>query len=372
MSAAPPSFLPPSRLLLGPGPSPIDPRILQAFTRPTLGHLDPIFLKLMDEARGMLQQVFRTKNELTFPVSGTGTAGMETCLVNLIEPGDEVVVCVQGYFGARMADIAGRAGGRVTKLDAKWGEGFEPGQVEPLLKGKNVKILAMVQAETSTGYNQPVKEFAELAHKHGALLVVDAVTSTGGIPVEVDAWGIDAIYTGTQKCLGGPPGLAPVTFSPKAIDAINQRKIKCVSWYLDVSLITKYWGGARAYHHTAPINNVYAIHESLRLLLEEGLDARWKRHADAHQRFAKGAAEIGLKFVVAEANRLPQLNAMRIPEGFDDKAGRKRLLEEHGIEIGGGLGDFAGKVWRVGLMGHGARPETVDKALAAFKKVLAK
>jgi len=372
MSSAPPSFVPPSRLLLGPGPSPIDPRILQAFTRPTLGHLDPVFLKLMDEVRGMLKQVFRTQNELTFPVSGTGTAGMETCLVNLIEPGDEVVVCVQGYFGARMADIAGRCGGKVTVLDAKWGEGFEPGQVEPLLQGKNVKVLCMVQAETSTGYHQPVKEFADLAHKHGALFVVDAVTSTGGIPVEVDGWGIDAIYTGTQKCLGGPPGLSPISFSPRAVEKLDRRKSKVQSWYLDLSLVRKYWGADRAYHHTAPINNIYGLHESLRIVLEEGLEARWKRHQEAHARFAKGAAALGLDFLVKEGRRLPQLNAVRIPAGVEDKPGRKELLENHGIEIGGGLGDLAGKVWRIGLMGYGARSEVVDQLLAALKAVLKK
>lgn len=372
MSSAPPSFMPPSRLLLGPGPSPIDPRILQAFTRPTLGHLDPVFLKLMDDVRGMLKQVFRTQNELTFPVSGTGTAGMEACLVNLIEPGDEVVVCVQGYFGARMADIAGRAGGKISVMDAKWGEGFEPAQVEPLLKGKNVKVLAIVQAETSTGYHQPVKEFADLAHKHGALIVVDAVTSTGGVPVEVDAWNIDAIYTGTQKCLGGPPGLAPISFSPRAMEKLDRRKTKVQSWYLDMSLVRKYWGADRAYHHTAPINNIYGLHESLRIVLEEGLEARWKRHQEAHERFAKGAAALGLEFQVREGRRLPQLNAVKIPGGIEDKPARKELLEKHGIEIGGGLGDLAGKVWRIGLMGYGARAEVVDQALSALKALLKK
>jgi len=372
MSSAPPSFVPPSRLLLGPGPSPIDPRILQAFTRPTLGHLDPVFLKLMDEVRGMLKQVFRTQNELTFPVSGTGTAGMEACLVNVIEPGDEVVVCVQGYFGARMADIAGRAGGKVDVVNAKWGEGFTPDQVEPHLKGKNVKVLCIVQAETSTGYNQSVKEFAELAHKYGALIVVDAVTSTGGIPLEVDGWGIDAIYTGTQKCLGGPPGLAPISLSPRAVEKLDQRKTKVQSWYLDMSLVRKYWGADRAYHHTAPINNIYGLHESLRIVLEEGLEARWKRHQDAHDRFAKGAAALGLDFQVAAGQRLPQLNAVKIPAGFEDKPGRKELLEKHGIEIGGGLGDLAGKVWRIGLMGYGARPEIVDQVLVALKALLKK
>jgi alanine-glyoxylate transaminase/serine-glyoxylate transaminase/serine-pyruvate transaminase len=324
----------------------------------------------MDEVRSMLREAFRTKNEITFPVSGTGTAGMECCLVNLIEPGDEVVVLEQGYFGRRMADIAGRAGGKVHKLDAKWGEGFKPEQLEKFLEGKKPKVVAFVQAETSTGFRQDVPELVEIARAKGALTVLDCVTSLGGIPLEIDGWGVDAAYSGTQKCLGGPPGLAPVTFSPRAMEAIGKRKTKCVSWYLDVSLVTQYWGGARAYHHTAPINNVYAIHESLRLLLEEGLEARWNRHREVHARFAKGAQEIGLKFVVAEANQLPQLNALWLPEGMDDKAGRKKLLEEHGIEIGAGLGDFAGKVWRVGLMGHGARTETVDRALAAFKKVL--
>jgi alanine-glyoxylate transaminase/serine-glyoxylate transaminase/serine-pyruvate transaminase len=370
MSAAPPSFEPPVRLLLGPGPSPIDPRILQAFTRPTLGHLDPAFLKLMDEVRSMLRQVFRTRNELTFPVSGTGTAGMETCLVNLIEPGDEAVVLVQGYFGARMADIAGRCGGQVTVLAAPWGQGFEPPQVETALRGKKPKVLAFVHAETSTGYRQDVPELAALGHKYGALVVVDAVTSTGGIPLEVDEWGIDAVYTGTQKCLGGPPGLAPVSFGPRAVEAIEKRKTKCLSWYLDMSLVRRYWGAERAYHHTAPINNIYGLHESLRLVLEEGLEARWKRHEEAHARFAHGVQALGLEFQVAPAHRLPQLNAVRIPPGQDDKAGRKAMLEQHGIEIGGGLGELAGKIWRIGLMGYGARPEIVDQALQALKAVV--
>ncbi len=369
MTSIPP-FTPPERLLLGPGPSPVDPRILQAFTRPTLGHLDPQFLEVMDQVRSMLREAFKTKNDITFPVSGTGTAGMECCLVNLIEPGDEVVVLEQGYFGRRMADIAGRAGGKVHKLDAKWGEGFTPGQLETFLEGKKPKVVAFVHAETSTGFRQDVPELVEVARGAGALTVLDCVTSLGGIPLEIDRWGVDAAYSGTQKCLGGPPGLAPVTFSPRALEKIQKRSVKCVSWYLDVSLVTQYWGGPRAYHHTAPINNVYAIHESLRLLLEEGLEARWKRHREAHERFAKGAQEIGLRFVVAEPHRLPQLNAVWLPEGVDDKAGRKRLLEEHGIEIGTGLGDFAGKVWRIGLMGHGARSEVVDRVLAALKKVL--
>jgi alanine-glyoxylate transaminase/serine-glyoxylate transaminase/serine-pyruvate transaminase len=348
----------------------VDPRILQAFNQPTLGHLDPVFLKLMDDVRGMLKQVFRTRADLCFPVSGTGTAGMETCLVNLIEPGDEVVVLVQGYFGARMADIAARAGGRVAVKEARWGEGFEPSDVEPLLKDRAVKVLAFVHAETSTGYHQPAKELIELAHRHGAITVVDAVTSTGGVPVEVDGWEIDAIYTGTQKCLGGPPGLAPVCFGPRAVEKLDRRKTKVQSWYLDLSLVRKYWGADRAYHHTAPINNIYGLHESLRIVLEEGLEARWKRHEEAHRRFAEGVKALGLDFQVREGRRLPQLNAVRIPAGFDDKAGRRELLEKHGIEIGGGLGELAGKIWRVGLMGYGARPEVVDQVLGALKSLL--
>lgn len=372
MSAPCPAFQPPERLLLGPGPSPVDPRILEAFTRPTLGHLDPAFLSLMDQVRDMLRRVFRTKNELTFAVSGTGTAGMETCLVNLIEPGDEVLVLVQGYFGQRMADIAGRCGGRVKTLEARWGEGFTPDQVEAALGGMKPKVVAFVHAETSTGYRQEVPEIVRAAHRHGALAVVDAVTSLGGIPVETDAWEIDAVYSGTQKCLGGPPGLAPVSFSPRAVEAMERRRSKCVSWYLDMTLVRNYWGGHRAYHHTAPINNIYGLHESLRIVLEEGLENRWKRHEEAHARFARGAARLGLEFQVKEGHRLPQLNVIRIPPGHDDKAGRKRLLEEHGIEIGGGLGELAGKVWRVGLMGYGARPEVVDRALDALARVLGK
>ncbi len=372
MSAPHAAFAPPERLLLGPGPSPIDPRILEAFTRPTLGHLDPDFLGLMDQVREMLRAVFRTKNELTFAVSGTGTAGMETCLVNLVEPGDEVLVLVQGYFGARMADIAGRLGGRVKTLAAKWGEGFTPDRVEEALRGMKPKVVAFVHAETSTGFRQDVPEIAELARGKGALTVVDAVTSLGGIPVEVDGWGIDAVYSGTQKCLGGPPGLAPVSFSPRAVEAMERRKTRCLSWYFDMTLVRNYWGGNRAYHHTAPIHNLYGLHESLRLALEEGLEARWKRHRAAHERFVEGIRALGIDLVVGEENRLHQLNAIRIPPGFEDKPVRKALLEEHGIEVGAGLGDFAGKVWRVGLMGYGARPEVVDRAVAAFRKVLKK
>lgn len=372
MTSLPGPSAPPERLLLGPGPSPVDPRVLAAMHQPSLSHLDPAFLRLMDEIQQMLRQVFRTDNPLTLTVPGTGTAGMEACLANLIEPGDEVVVLVQGYFGGRMAEIARRCGGRVSVLEAPWGEGFTAGQAELLLAGQKVQLLAVVLAETSTGYRQPVAELAELAHRHGALLVVDAVTAAGGIPVEVDDWGIDAVYTCTQKCLGGPSGLAPVSFGPRAVERLERRKTPVQSWYLDLTLLRRYWGAERVYHHTAPCHLAYALHEALRLLLEEGLEARWQRHREAHERFARGAAELGLELAGSEGHLLPQLNVVRIPDGVDDKTVRRELLERHGIEIGGGLGELAGKAWRVGLMGYGARPETVDRLLAGLAAVLRK
>ena len=372
MTNVPKPFDPPERLLLGPGPSPIDPRILQAFTRPTLGHLDPNFIELMDEVREMIRSTFKTTNDITFPVSGTGTSGMETCIINVVEPGDEVLSLVHGYFSARMAEIARRAGGNVRTLTAPWGEGFDSAQVEEELKKSKTDVLTVVHAETSTGYCQKLPAIIEAAHKVGTLVVVDAVTSLGGIPVEVDEWGIDAIYSATQKCLGGPPGLSPISLSPRGIAKRKKRTKPMGSWYYDIDLVCKYWGAERAYHHTAPINNVYALHESLRILLEEGLPARWKRHEEASRRFAVGAKALGLDFQVKEGSRLPQLNAMRLPEGVDDKGGRKKLLEDHSIEIGAGLGELAGKVWRIGLMGHGARFEVVDRLLAALKDVLTK
>jgi alanine-glyoxylate transaminase/serine-glyoxylate transaminase/serine-pyruvate transaminase len=338
--------------------------------RPTIGHLDPAFLRMMDETRDMLRAVFRTKNELTFPVSGTGSAGMETCLVNLLEPGDEALVLINGVFGTRMADIVERCGAKLHKLEAAWGAGFTPAQVEEALKGKNVKLVAWVHAETSTGYRQDVPEIAAVAHRHGALAVLDTVTSLGGIPVEIDAWDVDAVYSGTQKCLGCPPSLAPISFGPRAIQALEKRKTKVMSWYLDLSMVRKYWGAERVYHHTAPINSLYGLHEALRLVLEEGLENRWRRHAEAHARFVRGAAELGLEMLVDAKHRLPELNSVRIPAGVDDKAVRKAMLEEYGIEIGGGLGALAGKIWRVGLMGEGARPEIVDRVLDALRSCL--
>ncbi len=372
MNGIPPRFSPPERLLLGPGPSPVPAKVIEALTRPTLGHLDPDFLRLMDEVRAMLRDVFRTKNEVTFPLPGTGSAGMEACLVNLIEPGDEVLVLVNGYFGNRMADMAGRFGAAVRTLQARWGEGFDPAAVEEALRGRKTKLVAFVHAETSTGFRQEIPPIVGAAHRHGALAVVDAVTSLGGIPVEVDAWDIDAIYSGSQKCLGCPPGLAPLSFGPRALEALDRRKARVGSWYLDLSLLRKYWGADRVYHHTAPISMLYAFHEALRLVHEEGLENRWRRHADASARFVRGVGAMGLEMLVRPADRLPELNSVRVPAGADDKAVRRSLLLDHGIEIGGGLGELAGKIWRVGLMGEGARPEVVDRALAAFRAALGK
>jgi alanine-glyoxylate transaminase/serine-glyoxylate transaminase/serine-pyruvate transaminase len=368
----PPAYVPPTRLLLGPGPSPVHHKVLEAMARPTIGHLDPAFLRLMDEVRAMLKAVFRGKNDLTFPVSGTGMAGMETCLVNLLEPGDEALILQNGFFGGRMADIAARAGAKVYLLQVPFGQGFNLDHVEHALEGKQVKLVAFVHAETSTGYRQDVPEIAALAHRFGALVVVDAVTSLGCIPLEVDAWGIDAIYSGTQKGLGCPPGLSPVSFGPRAVDALEKRKTKVQSWYLDLSTVRKYWGAERAYHHTAPINALYGLHEALRLTLEEGLEARWKRHAEVSARFVEGIESMGLEMLVDPAHRLPQLNSFRIPAGFEDKPVRKALLDEFGIEIGAGLGELTGKIWRVGLMGEGARPEVADRALDALRIVLKK
>ena len=370
MSPTPESFRPPERLLLGPGPSPVDPAILEAMARPTIGHLDPEFLRLMDEIGEMLRAVFRTESRLTLPVSATGSAGMEACLANLIEPGDEALVLVNGVFGTRMADIVGRLGGRLHILEARWGMGFAADDVAAALEGRSCKVVALVHAETSTGYRQEVPAIAALAREHGALVVLDTVTSLGGIPVEVDDWGIDAAYAGTQKCLGCPPGLAPVTFGPRAVEALERRASKVSSWYLDLTMVRKYWGAERVYHHTAPINALYGLHEALRHVLEEGIERRWERHAEAGARFVAGVEALGLEMLVDEAHRLPQLNSVRIPEGVDDAAVRRALLDEDGIEIGGGLGELKGKVWRVGLMGSAARPEVVDRVLGALGRRL--
>jgi alanine-glyoxylate transaminase / serine-glyoxylate transaminase / serine-pyruvate transaminase len=369
-TAIPAPVAPPRRILMGPGPSDIHPRVLLALAAPTVGHLDPYFLKVMDELQGMLRQVFRTENKLTLAVSGTGSAGMETVVVNLIEPGDRMVVCINGVFGARMADVAKRAGAEVTVIERPYGEVFDPGEIETVLKSAQPKVLGIVNAETSTGAHQPVDEIAKLCHAHGALIAVDCVTSLGGAPVEVDAWGLDAVYSGTQKCLSCPPGLAPVTFSPRAVEAIDKRTKKVQSWYLDMQMVKDYWSGNRAYHHTAPINMNYALHEALRIVLEEGVDARFARHRRNHVALKAGIEAMGLAYAGVEGRRLPMLNAILIPDGIDDVAVRKQLLTEFGIEIGGGLGPWKGKAWRVGLMGVASCEANVLLFLAAIEKCL--
>lgn len=370
MSAVPATIAPPQRILMGPGPSDIHPAVLQALAAPTVGHLDPYFLKVMDELQGMLRQVLCTQNPLTLAVSGTGSAGMETVVVNLIEPGDRMVVCVNGVFGGRMADVARRAGAEVTLIERPFGEVFDPAEIEAVLKQTQPKVLGIVHAETSTGAHQPLEEIAKLCHSHGTLIVADCVTSLGGLPVEVDAWGLDAVYSGTQKCLSCPPGLAPVTFSPRAVAAIDQRTRKVQSWYLDMQMVKEYWGGSRAYHHTAPINMNYALHEALRLVLEEGLEARFVRHRRNHLAMKAGIEALGLKYAGVDGHRLPMLNAVFIPEGIDDAAVRKQLLNEFGIEIGGGLGPWKGKAWRIGLMGVASSARNVLLFLAALEKCL--
>jgi alanine-glyoxylate transaminase/serine-glyoxylate transaminase/serine-pyruvate transaminase len=364
---------PAERLLMGPGPSPVPQRVLRALGSPTLGHLDPQYLTIMDQVCEMLRQVFRTTNPLTFPVSGTGMAGMECIAVNLVEPGDEVIVGVNGVFGTRMKDVMERCGAVVHALECPWGQTFSHDQIAAALAAHpKAKVLGIVQAETSTGAHQPIEGISALTRAHGALLVVDAVTSLGGHELRVDDWGIDAIYSGTQKCLSCPPGLSPVSFGPRALARMDARKTKVQSWYLDVSMLRKYYtgggGGGRVYHHTAPINMTYALHEALTIVLEEGLDARVARHAAMHQRLRTGLERLGLAYIPKRS--LHSLNCIRVPDGADDAGVRRRLLEEYGIEIGAGLGPMAGKAWRIGLMGHGATVRNVDLVLAALSTIL--
>ena len=362
---------PPIRVLLGPGPSDTHPRVLQALARPTVGHLDPYYLQLMDQMQAMLREVFRTQNSMTLAVSGTGSAGQEAAIVNLVEPGDGVLVCINGVFGTRLADMAERAGGAVTRLEKPWGEVFTPDELKAALAQARPKIVALVMAETSTGAWQPIEEISRLVHDAGALLIVDVVTALGGIPVEVDRWQIDAAYSGSQKCLSCPPGLAPVSFSEAAMQKIAARKQKVQSWYLDMSMLASYWGAERVYHHTAPVNMTYALHEALRLVLEEGLEACFARHQFNHRALTAGLAALGMECLAQPEHQLPQLSVVRIPEGVDDAKVRSALLERFGIEIGGGLGAFKGKAWRIGLMGYGARPNNVLLLLAALEQLLA-
>jgi alanine-glyoxylate transaminase/serine-glyoxylate transaminase/serine-pyruvate transaminase len=361
---------PPPRLLLGPGPSDAHPRVLRAMATPLVGHLDPYFLQIMDETRDMLRQVFQTRNQLTLPMSATGMAGMETCLVNLVEPGDRVAVCVMGFFGQRMAEVAGRTGAELTVIERPWGQVFDLDQVRGVLQKVRPKVLGMVHAETSTGAWQPAEELGKLCREFDTLLVLDTVTSLGCVPVALDEWGIDAAFSCSQKGLGCPPGLSPVSLSPRAVDVLAKRKTKVQSWYLDLSLVQKYWADDRVYHHTGPISMVYALREGLRIVLEEGLPARWERHRRNHLALKAGLTALGLAYTAAEGHQLPQLNAVRVPAGVDDLAVRKRLLSEFGIEIGSGLGEFKGKAWRIGLMGYNSRPANVLLVLAALEQCL--
>ena len=362
----------PRRILLGPGPSNVHPRVLRALSTPLVGHLDPVFIGLMEETKTLLRQVFQTENALTLPISGTGSAGMETCFVNLVEPGDEVVVGVNGVFGTRMADVVERCGGTPVVIETEWGRVFTPDDVRAgLARCTRPKLAALVHAETSTGAWQPLDGMAQIVHDAGALLLVDAVTSLAGCPLKIDEWGIDACYSGTQKCLSCPPGLAPVTFSPAAQDVMRRRQHKVQSWYLDLSMLEKYWGEDRVYHHTAPISMNYALREALRLVCEEGLEARYRRHERNHRSLAAGLAALGMGLAAQDGHRLWMLNSVTIPDGVDDRSVRRQLLETYGIEIGAGLGAFAGNVWRIGLMGESSTQANVELVLDALESVLA-
>jgi len=367
------SFQAPSRILMGPGPSDVSERVLKALSQQTVGHLDPTFITLMDEIKSLLQYAFQTKNELTIPVSAPGSSGMETCFMNLVEPGDKVLVCINGVFGMRMKEVATRAGAQVETLEFEWGEAVDPAVVEAALaKQPDIKMLAFVHAETSTGVGSDAKTLCAIAQKYDCLSIVDAVTSLGGTELKVDEWGIDAIYSGTQKCLSCIPGLSPVSFSSKAVEVIKNKPSKSHSWFLDLSLVMNYWGqnAKRAYHHTAPVNSLYALHESLLILKEEGLEAAHERHALHHKALVSGLEVLGIEMLVAADIRLPQLNVVKIPDGVDDAKTRATLLQQYDLEIGAGLGKFAGNAWRVGLMGNGCSKKNVLFCLASLGAVL--
>jgi alanine-glyoxylate transaminase/serine-glyoxylate transaminase/serine-pyruvate transaminase len=360
------------RLLLGPGPSNAHPRVLDALATPLVGHLDPQFLSLMDEVQERLRRLFGTQNALTLPLSATGSAGMEACLVNLLEPGDGVVIGVAGVFGERMCDVAARAGAKVTRVDAEWGNALSPQAMSSAIAHVRPKAVAFVHAETSTGVLQPVDAIARAAKSVGALVILDCVTSLGGISVTLDAWGVDAAYSGTQKCLSCPPGLSPISFSPRAVETVLARKTKVQSWYLDVSMLARYYGSERVYHHTAPISMIYAIAEALRIVEEEGMEARAARHRAAAAALIDATAKLGFTPLVAPDVRLPSLTTLRLPERIvaaGEAKVRRRLLDEHHIEVGGGLGKLAGQVWRVGLMGENARVENVARLQAAISSI---
>lgn len=360
----------PERILLGPGPSMVSPRVLRAMAHPLLGHLDPQFVALMKEVQVLLRYVFQTENEMTLPISGTGSASMEATVANLLEPGDEILVGVNGYFGERLCDMADRYGAEVYRLEKPWGEVFYPEEIDAALQKKAVKVVALVHAETSTGALIPMDGMAEVVHRHGALLLIDCVTSLGGIPVKIDGWDIDIAYSGTQKCISCPPGLGPLTVGPRARQAIHQRKTKVANWYLDLSMIEKYWGDERTYHHTAPISMNFALREALRIVQEEGLEDRFARHKANSAMLWQGLEELGLSLIVPIEHRLPSLTTVAVPDGIDEARIRQRLLEEYNIEIAGGLGAFKGKAWRIGLMGYSSRRENVLLLVSALEKLL--
>ena len=366
-------FNPPTRTLLGPGPSDVHPRVLEAMSRPTIGHLDPLFVAMMDEVKLLLQYAFQTENALTLPVSAPGSAGMEACFVNLVEPGDTVIVCQNGVFGGRMKENVERCGGVAVMVEDPWGAAVDAAKVEQAFATHpEARILAFVHAETSTGAQSDAQALVDIAHHHGALAIVDTVTSLAGTPVRVDDWGIDAVYSGSQKCLSCAPGLSPVSFGERALAKLKARRSRVQSWFLDLNLVIGYWGSGqrRAYHHTAPVNALYGLHEALLILREEGLENAWARHGRNHLALRAGLEAMGLRLIVREEDRLPQLNAVAIPDGVDDAAVRARLLEEFNLEIGAGLGALAGKVWRIGLMGHSSNARNVVLCLAALEAVL--
>ena len=367
------SFHPPQRTLMGPGPSEINPRVLAAMSVPAIGYLDPVFVEMMDELKSLLRYTFQTNNMLTFPVSGPGSVGMEMCFVNLVEPGDKVVVGRNGVFGGRMIENVERTGGKPIIVDDEWGAPVDPNKIEDALKkNPDAKIVAFVHAETSTGCESDAKTISEIAHKHGCLVIMDAVTSLAGTPVRVDEWGIDAVYSASQKCLSCTPGLAPVSFNDRVIEKVKSRKAKGQSWFMDLSLLLGYWGDTtRTYHHTAPINSLFALHESLLVLREEGLENSWARHMRHHLALKAGLEALGLKYLVKEGHRLPQMNAVYCPTGIDEALVRRTLLTEYNLEIGAGLGPLAGKSWRFGLMGYSCKPENVLLCLSALESLLA-